>query len=165
MIKKLPKAVRSEEFPLLIKATRKNDHSARIAFLLAYGSGLRISEVLALKPENIKEKSIEIWNAKGGRDRIVPRPKGFKDWMLKFLPIVKGERALELNFKKAAKKAGLPNYYVFHSLRHGFATRMIENGVPINQVQLLLGHSNIATTSIYSQARPVDALKSYEELF
>jgi len=163
--KKLPKAVRPEEFPLLLKATRKKDLHARLSFLLAYGSGLRISEVVAIKPENVRDKIIEVWEGKGGRDRIVPKPKGWKDSMTKLLPINKGVRSLQRNFKTASKKAKLNPLYTFHSLRHGFATRLIESGVPISHVQTLMGHSDIATTGIYLKARPQDALKSYEDLF
>lgn len=163
--KKLPKAVRPEEFPTLLRSTRKNDKTARIAFLLSYGSGLRLSEVTSLLPENIKENGIEVHLGKGGRDRMVPVPKGWKDWMKKYLPINKTNRSLQRNFIAAAKKAKLPSYYSFHSLRHGFATRLIEAGVPLSHVQVLLGHSNISTTNVYTRARPIDALKSYEELF
>ena len=163
-IKKLPKAVIPEEFPLIIKATRKEDES-KLAFLLAYGSGLRLAEVKALQPENIQEKTIMVWSGKGGKDRVVPRPKGWKDWMTKKLPIKKSTRSLQRNFKTACKKAKLNPLYTFHSLRHGFATRLIESGVPISHVQSLMGHSDISTTGIYLKARPMDALKSYEELF
>ena len=164
-VKKLPKSVTPEEFPLLIKATRRKDKEAKIGFLLAYGSGLRLSEVLAVKPENIIDKRIEVLDGKGGKDRIVPLPKGWKDWMTSMLPITKSGRSLERNFKSAAKKSKLNPLYTFHSLRHGFATRLVENNVPISHVQSLMGHSNLATTSIYTRARPVDALKSYEDLF
>jgi len=163
-IKKLPKAVIPEEFPLIIKATRKEDES-KLAFLLAYGAGLRLAEVKALKPENIQEKTIMVWSGKGGKDRVVPRPKGWKDWMTKKLPIKKSTRSLQRNFKTACKKAKLNPLYTFHSLRHGFATRLIESGVPISHVQSLMGHSDISTTGIYLKARPMDALKSYEEFF
>ena len=165
MIKKLPKSIRPEEFPLLIKAIKKSDQAAKISFLLSYGAGLRLSEVLSVKPENIKSKSFKVWDGKGGKDRVVPKLKGWKVWMLKHLPIKKGARSLQRNFKVAAKKCNLPEYYTFHSLRHGFATRLIEKGVPLSYVQTLLGHSNISTTSIYTKARPQDELKSYEELF
>jgi len=164
--KKLPKSVRPEEFKELIKHINKNNKQARVAFLLAYGAGLRLSEITSLKPENVKPNYIEVIGGKGGKDRMVPKPKGWKDWMTNItLPIAKSGRSLERNFKTAAKKAGLSSLYTFHSLRHGFATRLIESGVPINQVQVLLGHSNISTTSVYTKARPMDAIKSYEDLF
>ena len=163
--KTLPKAVRPEEFKALIQSISEGDKRVKVGFLLAYGAGLRLSEIFALKQENILSDKIQIWSGKGGVDRTVPKPKGWKDWMMKEIPIKKTPRTLERNFKSAAKEAKLPNHYTFHSLRHGFATRLIESGVPLNQVQLLLGHSNISTTSIYTKANPIDALKSYEDLF
>lgn len=164
-MKTLPKSLTHEEWVKLIKAIPPKDRQAKVAFLLAYGSGLRISEVKNLQPENVKSNYIQVWGGKGGKDRTVPKPKGWKEWMFKILPIKKTTRSLERNFKSYAKKAGLDPKYVFHSLRHSFATRAVDNGIPINQVQLLLGHSNVSTTSIYTLARPKDALKSYEELF
>lgn len=163
--RRLPKSVRPEEFKLLIKAVPKKDKEALVGFLLAYGSGLRLSDVTNLKRENLRENSIEIIQGKGGVDRIVPLPKGWKQWMVEVLPIKKTGRSLERNFKSAVKKAKLNPLYTFHSLRHGFATRLLESGTPINQVQVLLGHSNLSTTSIYVKANPIDAIKSYEELF
>lgn len=162
---KIPKAVRPEEFKLLIQKVPINDLIARISFLLAYGSGLRVSEVLRCNKENIKENTIFISESKYGVERIVPRPKGWKDVFFKELPLKTTARTLQRKFKSYSKKAKLSDYYTFHSLRHGFATRLLESGVPINQVQVLLGHSNISTTSIYTKANPHDAIKSYEELF
>ena len=165
MSKKLPKAIKPDEFQKLISRVPPNDKQAKVSFLLSYTTGMRLAEVLAVTPENIKENSIEVWDGKGGKDRIVPKPKGWRKEYEKFLPIKKTSRSLQRNFKTASKKAGLPDFYTFHSLRHGFAIRLIEQGVPLNQVQALLGHSNISTTSIYTKARPIDALKSYEELW
>lgn len=161
----LPKGLTSEEFLRLIKATPVNDKVARISFLLAYGSGLRVSEVVKLTGENVRENHIAIWMAKGKVDRTVPLPKGWKLWMTSELPINRTDRTLERKFKKYAKKAGLPPHYVFHSLRHGFGLRAIEKGIPANQVQLLMGHSSLSVTNIYTKARPQDALDKYEELF
>ena len=163
--KKLVKGLTPEEFKKLISVLPNKDTISKTAFLLAYGSGLRISEVLKLQKENIQEKYISIWDAKGGKDRTVPKPKGWKEYMFKEIPMKVGERSLQRRFKKYAKKAGLPEHYVFHSLRHGFGTRMIESGVPLNQLSLLMGHSSISVTDVYTKARPQDALKSYEELF
>lgn len=163
--KKLVKGLTPEEFKKLISMIPSKDKISKTAFLLAYGSGLRISEVLNLKRIDIKDKYISIWDAKGGKDRTVPKPKGWRDYMTNEIPIKVGERSLQRRFKKYCKKAILPDHYVFHSLRHGFGTRLVESGVPINQVSLLMGHSSISVTNVYTKARPQDALKSYEELF
>lgn len=164
-MKKLPKAITEEEFVKLMKCVPKKDKEAKVAFYLSYHSGLRVSEVVKLKPEDIQKDHIKVWEAKGGRDRTVPRPKIWTQENHKVLPIKKSIRSLQRNFGIARDKAGLPSNYSFHSLRHGFAIRSVENGVPLNQVQALLGHSNISTTSVYTRARPMDALKSYKELW
>lgn len=163
--RKIPKAVRPEEFKLLIQKIPRRDIVSRISFLLAYGSGMRVSEVLRCSKEHFRGNSIFIPESKYGVERIVPIPKGWKDLFNKELPLKASSRTLERKFKKYAKIAGLPDYYTFHSLRHGFATRLLESGAPLNQVQVLLGHSNISTTSIYTKANPYDAIKSYENLF
>ena len=163
--RKIPKCVRTEEFKELIKRTPKKDITARIAFLLGYGAGMRVSEIKNCRNEHFKETSIFIPESKYGVERIVPIPKGWKKEFNKHLPLKPTIRTLQRKFKKYADLAKLPEFYSIHSLRHGFATRLLESGVPINQVQVLMGHSNIATTSVYTKANPIDALKSYEELF
>lgn len=163
--RKIPKAVRPEEFKKLIQVIPKKDIISRVSFLLAYGSGMRISEVLRCSSEHFRGNSLFIPESKYGVERIVPIPKGWKESFFKILPIKKTPRTLERRFKKYAKKAEIPDYYTFHSLRHGFATRLLESGAPINQVQVLLGHANISTTSVYTKANPYDAIKSYEDLF
>lgn len=165
--RKLPKAVRPEEWEKLIKEVNKaKDKVALVAFVLAYGAGMRISEVLKCRREHFQsDGSIMITEAKYDVERKVPVPKGWRENFFKLLPVSRGERTLQRRFKKYSKGAGLNPLYTFHSLRHGWATRMLESGVPINQVSLGLGHANIATTSIYTKAAPQDLLKSYEEKF
>jgi len=166
--KKLPVALSEIEFTELIRFTRKIHH--KIAFLLGFGSGMRISEILKLEPRHIRfnEKNILIEQGKGSKDRTVPIPKGFKEKYLKYLPIKCGERALEISFKRACKKAGLleikPSLH-FHSLRHGFATNCVSKNIPIHHIRTLMGHSNISTTNVYLEMNPKEALKSYEDLF
>jgi integrase len=163
--RKIPKSIRPEEFKLLIQEVPTNDLLARISFILAYGSGMRVSEVMRCNKEHFKGNTIFIPQSKYGLERIVPIPKGWKDTFYKELPLKTTIRTLQRKFEKYAKKAKLSDYYTFHSLRHGFATRLLEAGTPINQVQVLLGHSNLATTSVYTKANPIDAIKSYEDLF
>lgn len=166
--KTLAVSVYAEEFIELIKHTKKEVH--KLSFLLAYGAGLRISEVIKLEPRDVylNDKKILVRQGKGGKDRIVPLPKGFKTKHLEMLPLNRTPRALEIAFKRAAERAGLlerkPTLH-FHSLRHGFGYRCVSEGIPIHHVRTLMGHSNISTTNIYLEANPKDALKSYEELF
>lgn len=168
MAKKLPVPVTEEEFKQIIKNTYKVKH--KLAFLLAFEAGLRVSECVKLKPENIniEGKSILILEAKGKKDRVVPLPKRFKPSYLALLPLNIKVRALQKAFTGAAKRSGIKKIkptVSFHSLRHGFATRMVNNGCPIHHLRTLLGHSNISTTNVYLEANPKEALKSYEDLF
>lgn len=165
--KKLPVAISEEEFIELIKATKKKEH--KLAYLLGFGSGLRISEIVALEPRHIRnDGQILIELGKGSKDRIVPTPKGFREEYLKLLPLKIGARALEKSFKSACVRAGIltakPSLH-FHSLRHGFATNCIKNGMKIHNLRTLMGHSNIATTNVYLEANPQDAIKEYQALF
>jgi integrase len=163
---KLPISLKETEFDLLLKHTLKAHH--KIAFLLGFGAGLRVSEVCNLKIEDIdlSKKQILIRNGKGQKDRITPLPKGFRPKMLAYLPIKCSVRSLQRAFKSSLKRAGVERTGLkFHSLRHSFATHLLERGMPINQLQLLMGHSNIKVTSIYLKADPIDCLKSYEQYF
>jgi integrase len=166
--KRLPVAINPEEFELLMKATKKKKH--KIAFLLGFHSGLRISETLKLEPRHIDiaNKLIRVEQGKGSKDRIVPLPKYFKEDFLNELPLNVTTRAIQIAFKRACRRSGLletkPSIH-YHSLRHGFATHSLNQGIPIHQVKVLLGHSNVATTNVYLEMNPKDALKSYQELF
>jgi len=188
MTRKLPTYLEFEEFKQLMAHTNRIDH--KIGFLLGFGSGMRISEILGkesdknnsigIKPitkDNIdlKGKRIRIEGGKGGVDRVVPLPKGFKEYMLKELPLNKryksinsARRSFQRIFKKTAQRAGLlekkPNLH-YHSLRHSFGSRMANKGVPIHHIRTLMGHSNISTTNIYLVANPEKALDDYERLF
>ena len=168
MTKKLPCAISKEDFVKLIKNTNKDVH--KTAFLLGFGAGMRVSEIIKLEQRdvNLKEKKIFIRQGKGSKDRIVPTPKGFTIRQFNQLPLKIGVRALEIAFRSACKRAGLlekqPDLH-FHSLRHGFASHLVNQGMDIQRVRTLMGHSNISTTSVYLQLNPKEALESYEELF
>jgi len=165
-VRKLPKSVRPEEWNKLIKGIPRIDKIAIVSFLLAYGTGMRISEVLRCKKEHFQSDGmIFVPESKYGVERKVPIPKGWRDEFFKYLPIKRTARTLDRKFNFYANKAGLNPSYSFHSLRHGFATRLLEGGTPISQVQLALGHSDISTTGIYLKASPQDLLKSYKENF
>lgn len=169
-------SITEEEFIKIIEYI----HSKKVlvACLLAYGSGMRIQEILNLEPDDIRGNIITIRQGKGGKDRKTNKPQGFKEEYRKLLPLK--DKITKMGIQKSFHKATMDskinkiiftyktkggkerNKYRlhFHCLRHSFATRAIEKGVPINQVQLLLGHSNVSTTSKYIRANPIDAIQN-----
>ena len=166
--KKLPVAISEEEFRELVRVAKMKHH--KLAFLLAFESGLRIYEITNLEQRDfdLKEKKIFIRQGKGGKDRIVPLPKHFKEEYIRLIPLRCGERALEYALRRCAVKTKLiekkPSVH-FHSLRHGFGSHLANKGMPIHHIRTLMGHSNISTTNVYLELNPTQALKSMEDLF
>lgn len=163
--KKLPIVLSRREIKEIIDSIKNLKH--KLILSLAYGGGLRVSEVVNLKTKdiNLDELTIHLKNAKGKKDRLTIFPESIKN-DLKILIAEKSpddiifiserggklsERTLQKIFEKALKNAKIKKDATFHSLRHSFATHLLENGVDIRYVQELLGHQNIRTTQIYTQ--------------
>lgn len=143
----------------------------RAALMIAYGSGLRVSEVVSLKVSDIDSQRmlIRVEQGKGKKDRYVMlsprllevlrtwwRAERPKDWLFPGWRVGQHMRpaALQLACQEAAKRAGLNKRVTVHTLRHSFATHLLENGADIRIIQTLLGHSRIDTTARYTQVSP-----------
>ena len=163
--KKLPVVLSRAEIRLLISSVQNPKHKLLIA--LAYGAGLRISEVVNLKVKDVQteELTLHIKGAKGDKDRItLLSEKLCADMQMQTagkLPdyyVFDSQRGGKLAirtvgkvFQNALKRSGIQKEATFHSLRHSFATHLLENGTDIRFVQKLLGHNNIQTTQRYTQ--------------
>ncbi|MDD3773667.1 MAG: tyrosine-type recombinase/integrase [Patescibacteria group bacterium] len=163
--KKLPIVLSRKEIKNIIDTIKNPKHKLIIS--LTYGAGLRINEVINLKVKDIDvdELVIHLKNAKGKKDRITIFPEKLKNSILNLIMgkdfddyIFESERGGKLSertaqkvFKKALKETSIKKDATFHSLRHSFATHLLENGVDVRYVQELLGHQNIRTTQIYTQ--------------
>ena len=163
--KKLPIVLSKKEIEKIISQIGNPKHKLMIS--LGYAAGLRVSEVtdLRIKDIDIDGLTIHIKNAKGKKDRISVFPEkligGTKELIYGKEPnsfVFESNRGGKLTttsfqkiFQKALKKAKINKDATFHSLRHSFATHLLENGVDIRYVQELLGHQNIRTTQIYTQ--------------
>lgn len=160
----LPIVLSRQEILQIINAIANKKH--RLLIELSYGGGLRVSEAISLKINDLDldALTIHIKNAKGKKDRITLLPKKIINDLRQFTLlkdsadyIFESERGGKLTvrtaqkiFQTALKKSGVKKPASFHSLRHSFATHLLENGVDVRYVQELLGHQNIRTTQIYT---------------
>ncbi len=163
--KKLPIVLSRNEIEKIINSISNKKHKLLISF--SYGAGLRVSETInmRIKDVNIDELTIHIKGAKGNKDRITIFPETIKSDIINITNnkdkndyVFASERGGKLTertaqkiFENALKKSGIKKDATFHSLRHSFATHLLENGVDVRYVQELLGHQNIRTTQLYTQ--------------
>lgn len=164
--KKLPTVLTIDEIKELIKATKRGRNRLIVEFL--YSSGVRVSEAVKIKVPNInlKEKIAMVRGGKGSKDRVIILSKNWAREIKKYLnrKKVKSEfvfskkngkpisvDTVQRIIREATKKAGINKRVTPHSLRHSFATHLLEAGENIRKIQELLGHSNLSTTQIYTQ--------------
>ncbi|MCF7917870.1 tyrosine-type recombinase/integrase [Candidatus Gracilibacteria bacterium] len=162
--KSLPVVLSRSEIEKILQIPPNTKH--KLLLSLAYGAGLRVSEVIALKVQDmdLEEMTLHIKQAKGQKDRISVLPEKLVDNLKNLIVgksgndlLFESERGGKLTtrtaqkiFEKALHLSGIQKKATFHSLRHSFATHLLENGVDIRYVQELLGHQNIRTTQQYT---------------
>jgi integrase/recombinase XerD len=163
--KKLPKVMTKAQIKAIFIETDNVKYLT--AFKLAYSSGMRVSEIAALKVEAIDSSQmiIRINQAKGKKDRIVPLSKQMLDQLRQYyreyqprIYLFEGlipsrhvsVRTLQRAFTMMRLRAGIKESYSFHSLRHSCATHMLETGTDLRLIQEVLGHASSKTTEIYT---------------
>lgn len=181
--RKLPDYPTYEEFSKFMLALKEQKYKKEyiLCFVLAFEAGMRISEILGLRsksgnwsvppliPENVdlNRNIIKIISGKGSRDRTVPLPKDFNERALKLLPLYNkfGRRIIQkVSIKKTKEILGRP--LSIHKFRHGFASHLANMNIPINQIQMWMGHSRADITSIYLHASPSkENIDKVRELF
>lgn len=163
--RRFPVLLTHTEILRMILSTRNVKH--RLLLSLAYGSGLRVSEVTGLRVGDLdfEKRLLFVRRGKGDRDRVSVLPEKIVE-DLRFLckgrgvgePVFESQRGGRLSsrtaqkvFEAALSRAGISKKATFHSLRHSFATHLLENGTDIRYIQELLGHASIRTTQIYTK--------------
>ena len=186
--RKLPVILNPDEVKRLLEATTSLKYKAALA--TAYGAGLRASEVAHLKVSDIdsQQMQIHVEQGKGSKDRNAKLSPTLLRLLRQWWRVAQAERKMlkggwlfpglnpvnpmstrQLNrvFHAAATVAGIDKPVNLHSLRHSFATHLLEQGVDIRVIQVLLGHKKIETTALYAQVAtttlrdapsPLDAL-------
>ena len=160
-----------KEIEAIIDAADNLKHKALLATI--YSSGLRTTEAAQLRVQDIDSSrmQIRVHNSKGAKDRYTILSEiGLKIlrqywkqyrpefWLFpgkwKDKPII--QRSVSLIFQKYKEKAGITKQATTHSLRHSFATHLLENGVDLHHIQLLLGHSSPLATTVYLHVKRAD---------
>lgn len=162
--KRLPVVLSREEINLMISNTDNEKHKLILA--LSYGAGLRVSEAVNLRIKDVflNELTLKVDQGKGRKDRLTIVPEKIKSKLAALISDRSGndylfeserggkltERTLQAIFAKVLEKSSIKKEATFHSLRHSFATHLLENSTDVRYVQELLGHQNIRTTQIYT---------------
>ena len=177
--RKLPEVLTKEEVRNLIDSTDNRKSRLIISFL--YSTGLRVSEVVNLKVDDIDFKENTGWvrAGKGSKDRLFTVSKNLAEELKEYL----GEKEHEYVFSKekplttrniqkivqgTRRRAGINKRVTPHTLRHSFATHLLEDGTDIRKIQMLLGHASLNTTQLYAHVsaeeikkikNPLDSLR------
>ncbi len=166
--KRLPVILSKPEVERMAASTVNLKH--RTMILIGYSAGLRASEIINLRWSDVdfKRKIVHIKRAKGKKDRIVMLSPKIKK-LLKSLSSDNSDlifrsnrggkysiRALQKIVSDSARKAGIKKKVTPHTLRHSFATHLLEKGTDIRYIKELLGHANISTTLIYTKVSNKD---------
>lgn len=171
----LPKTLTEDEVDSLLEAPHTDEplgHRDRAMLELLYATGLRVSELINLKQSQVNfNQGVLRIIGKGDRERLIPLGEEAQRWLRDFIdgprteillgrqtdyffPTRRGDRMTRQAFwhiiKRYAQKSGIDKKLSPHSLRHAFATHLLNRGADLRVVQLLLGHSDLSTTQIYT---------------
>jgi len=171
----LPKSLTEDEVEALLAAPQVSDplgHRDRTMLEVLYATGLRVSELVNLRHSQVSlNQGVIRILGKGNRERLIPLGEEAMHWLRDFargprgeillerqsdylFPTRRGERMTRQAFwhiiKRYARKAGITKELSPHTLRHAFATHLLNHGADLRVVQMLLGHSDLSTTQIYT---------------
>lgn len=160
--RKLPAVLSKDEIKKMLNSTKNKKH--KLVMELIYSSGLRLSECVNLKRDDLELNEGIGWvrKGKGSKDRMFILSERLKEKLERYMDKSPGEylfngrngklsvRAIQKLVREAAKRADIKKNVSPHTLRHSFATHLLENGVDIRYIQVLLGHSSISTTELYT---------------
>ena len=163
--KRLPTVLSREELQRLLRAIRNPKHVAILA--LAYSAGLRVSEVVRLRPEDIDQDRglLNVRGGKGRKDRVTLLSTTALSLLEAYLPTLPPgawlfpgarpgrhltARSVQKVTAQARVRAGIGKPVTPHVLRHSFATHLLEGGTDVRLIQELLGHNSVRTTEIYT---------------
>ena len=186
--RQLPEIMSGAEIKALFSSVTNIKH--RAILMTTYSAGLRVSEVVSLRVSDLDSQRmvIRVEQGKGKKDRYVPLSEALLPILRQYYRDARPERwlfpgqnpelplnrtSVEKVFKKSRDRAGISKNVTVHSLRHSFATHLLEKGVDIRTIQQLLGHRCLSSTQIYTHVAknyvnqagsPLDSLDGLQQL-
>lgn len=190
--KRIPQSLSYEEVQKMFDQPDTNDYLGyrdRAIMELFYSSGLRVSELVALNREDFDATHLTVrLRGKGKKERVVPITRNAATWVQSYLDHEErhrdmdghhaevDSRAIFLNklgtrltsrsvarkFDKYLLQSGLSANITPHTIRHTIATHWLENGMDLKTIQEILGHTHLATTTIYTQVSPKQKRRAYD---
>lgn len=174
--KRLPVSITYAQVEHLFEQPELEDYLGfrdRVIMELFYSSGLRLSEVALLNKKDFDRRGL-VLNifGKGKKQRQAPITQTAADWLIRYLDHPERDekdpqaiflnkygkrlscRSIDRNFAAYLKRSGLSERITPHTIRHTIATHWLENGMDLKTIQLLLGHTSLATTTIYTHVSP-----------
>ena len=161
--KRLPEVLTKDEVRQLIEST--DTVKSRLIVSLLYSTGLRVSELVNLKVSdlNLGDKTGWVRRGKGNKDRLFVMSENLSEELKEYLELKGKEneyvfskdrplttRNIQKIIKGARHRAGISKKTTPHTLRHSFATHLLEQGIDIRVIQAMLGHSSLSTTQVYT---------------
>ena len=176
---KLPRILSMEEIQCILKNTKYLKHKAILTTI--YSAGLRVGEVLNLKISDIDSQNMRIWvkEGKGCKDRITVLSPILLDLLRDYYTyhrptdyLFEGPEGKKYSassvrkvLRRAAKKAGIRQTVVPHTLRHSFATHLLSRGGDLRTIQELLGHADLKATQVYTEVDSAHLKQVYDKAF
>lgn len=184
--KNLPKVYGQGDIEKILNTIQNRKHF--LVMILTYGCGLRLGEIRRLRVDDIDwDRSVIRIRGKGSKERDLPIDDSFRPQLKAYISSNPGlvflfegmdkgkpysRRTIQKIYDTACQKAGILRKGGIHSFRHSYATHLLEQGVDINKIKTLLGHSNVTTTQIYTHVSreeiakirsPLASLKSFKK--
>jgi integrase/recombinase XerC len=191
--RKIPTSLQYEQVVMLLSqpsTTSLLGFRDRAMMELFYSSGLRVSELVNMNRDDLDPDKLLIKvRGKGKKERLIPITKNAAEWVFRYIDHPERHlsiddhraekdanaiflnchgkrmttRSVDRNFQKYLKASGLSGQITPHTIRHTIATHLLENGMDLKTIQHLLGHSSLATTTIYTQVSTKLKRKVYQE--
>ena len=168
-VKQLPKYISKEEITNILDKAKKDRYRNYVLLLTLWRTGMRNSDIVNLKKQDIQDKTIIVRQGKGKKDRVIPIESGLGNLLGLFIDRLKPRDRLypisQRQVRNIVYKYSPDGLDVHpHTFRHSFAVHCLKSGMNIRSLEKILGHSDLATTAVYLDLVGKDVMDDFEKV-